>query len=65
LLAVRSLTGFIPPCVHIARSMLPRPKHPAPRFATIMIRPSVGQDVSVVEVIWVWREGNYFRKNRK
>jgi hypothetical protein len=33
-----------PPCDPIARKTLPRPPHPAPRFVTIMIRPSVGWD---------------------
>jgi hypothetical protein len=34
--------GQSPPCDPIARSTLPRPPQPTPRFATAMIRPSCG-----------------------
>ena len=42
--AVRSLTGFIPPCASLARLTLPRPPHPIPTFVTMAKRPSVGRD---------------------
>jgi hypothetical protein len=34
--------SFDLPCDPVARKTLPRPPHPAPRFVTIMIRPSFG-----------------------
>jgi hypothetical protein len=60
----QSLTGFNPPCDLIALNAAASTAS-RPAFVTIAIRPSVGQDVRDLEVIWVRCEAIYFRKNRK
>ena len=48
----------------IARKTLPRPPHPIPTSVTIAIRPSVGRDAKVLDLIW--SGGNkYFSENPK
>jgi hypothetical protein len=51
-----------PPCVSICAPTLPRPPHPAPRFATIMIRPSVGRDGVLIRPILFLLNRNIFSK---
>ena len=48
----------------IARKTLPPPPHPIPTSVTIAIRPSVGRDAKVLDLIW--SGGNkYFSENPK
>jgi hypothetical protein len=51
-----------PPCVSICAPTLSRPPHPAPHFATIMIRPSVGRDSGLIRPIWILENRNIFPK---
>src|SRR5260221_5879455 len=58
--AVCSLTDLNPPCDNLARSMLPRPPHPAPRlrrWPTPLNRDRTGLDM---RLIWVGRKQEYF-----
>ncbi len=54
-----------PPCNPVARKTLPRPPHPHPASVTIAIRPSVGWDARVLDVIWGKWEQKYFSENQK
>src|SRR5450755_2443723 len=55
--------SFDPPCDPVARSTLPRPPQPTPRFATAMIRPSCGVGWrELVEMICPTGEAKYFCK---
>jgi hypothetical protein len=55
--------SFDLPCDPLARKTLPRPPHPAPRFVTIMIRPSGGVGWrELVEMICPTGEAKYFCK---
>jgi hypothetical protein len=60
--AVRPITGFIPPCDHIARPTLPRPPHPVPTFVTMANAPLGDRTARVLEVICPTAKAEYFCK---